>query len=156
MKKFIMSFLVAGLLIISALNLSSCKKADTNVVTEESIPTVYDYISDKDIQSFSKDGEGEWIECYYCPNFMHPDSAAYPLGRLYRCDDDPEFVDEAFFCETHSHVHLFQVTDDCTPPGQISPYFCVYKYLRLHRHIVTYTDRYFFNGWHVGGGANGE
>ena len=160
MKKLIMSFLVASLLVTTALSLSSCKKTDTNenANTEEFIPTVYDVITVEDAQNLSngRDGDGEYIDCYYCPNFIHPDSTAYPLNRLYRCDDNPPFVNEAFYCSTHSHVHYFDVTDDCTPPGQTEPYFCVYNGLRKHYHILTYTHRYFFNGWHVGGGAGSE
>ena len=64
MKKFIMPILVAGLMIISALNLGSCKKTDTNgKINMESIPTVYDVITVEDAQRLSKDaGNGEWID----------------------------------------------------------------------------------------------
>ena len=162
MKKLIMPILVAGLMIISALSLGSCKKTDTNGNTNmESIPTVYDVITVEDAQNLSKDGEwnGEYIECYYCPNFIHPLHVPNPNdGLLYRCDDDIAFNEEdhSLFCPTHSHVHLFSVDDNCTPPGQPTPYFCIYKGKREHRHILTYTSLYFFNGWHIGGGAVSE
>lgn len=163
MKKFIMSFLVAGLVIISALSLNSCKKADTNGNTNmgASIPTVYDVITVEDAQHFSKDGrEGEYIDCYYCPNFHFPEQTVnpYPDGRLYRCDHDIAYNEEnhTFLCEVHSHIHFFTAEENCTPPHQTSPYFCIYKGLREHRHILTYTSLFFFNGWHIGGGADSE
>lgn len=156
MKKLVMTFLVASLFITTVLSLSSCKKTDTNGTTIESIPVVYDYITEDDIQNFSKDGDGEWIDCYYCPGFLHPDSTAYPLGRLYRCNDNPPFVNEAFYCRQHSHVHFFEADENCTPPGHTTPYYCIYKGFRKHYHILTYTPRYFFNGWHIGGGAGSE
>lgn len=152
MKKFIMSFLVAGLVIVSAISLSSCKKTDTNgnANMEEQIPTVYDLITSDGAQSLTKDGE--WIDCYYCTGGFNP----YPDNRLYMCEDHPLFINDAFYCEEHSHIHYFEATEDCTPPNQTSPYFCVYKGLRKHKHILTYTPNYFFNGWHLGGGADGQ
>ena len=155
MKKLVMSFLVASLFVTTALSLGSCKKTDTNenANTEEFIPTVYDYIIYDEDQNTSKDDDDVWIDCYYCTqNFPNH----YEGNRLYKCDDNPPFVDEAFYCEEHSHIHYFDDTQDCTPPGQTHPYFCEYKGLRKHRHILTYTSRYFFNGWHIGGGAGSE
>ena len=156
MKKFIMSFLVAGLMIVSALSLGSCKKTSTN---GGSIPTVYDVITVDEAQRLSKDsGDGEWIDCYYCPGHLMPDSSAYLGGRLYRCDDDPAYnpVDHTLLCYTHSHFHYFTATEDCTPPGQEYMYYCIYNQLRDHRHILTYTSLYYFNGWHIGGGVVSE
>lgn len=153
MKKLVMSFLVVGLMVVSAVSLSSCKKTSTNENenTEASIPVVYDYIIiDDEDQSLSKDEV--WIDCYYCPHFpIH-----YPNNRLYKCDHNPPFIDEAFDCEVHSHHHYFEVTDNCTPPGQVEPYFCEYNGFRKHMHILTYTSRYFHNSWHLGGGAGSE
>lgn len=163
MKKCLMSFLVAGLMIISAINLSSCKKTDTNGNTNmESIPTVYDVITNEDAQRLSKDGgnggDGEYIDCYYCPDHLMPDSLPYPGGLLYRCDHFPHYNEEnhTLFCPVHSHVHYFTATERCTPPGQDNTYFCIYQGLREHRHILTYTSLYFFNGWHIGGGGTSE
>jgi len=154
MKKLVMTFLVASLLVTTALSLSSCKKTDTNenANTEEFIPTVYDYIIYDENQNPSKD-DGIWIDCYYCTQGFPPQ---YPGNRLYKCDHNPPYIYEAFYCAEHSHEHYFEATDDCTPPGQTQPYFCEYKGLRKHRHILTYTSRYFFNGWHIGGGAGSE
>lgn len=160
MKKLAMTFLVASLLVTTAFSLSSCKKTNTseNANTEEDIPIVYDVINLEDAQRLSggKDWGGEYIDCYYCPGHLLPDSLPYPGGFLYRCDDNPPFENNAFLCSEHSHIHFFDVTDDCTPPGQTLPYFCIYKGVRKHIHILTYTSNYFFNGWHVGGGAGSE
>lgn len=156
MKKLVMVFLVASLLVATALSLGSCKKTDTNenANTEEFFPTVYDYIIDED-QNSSRDDE--WIECYYCTqNFPNQ----YPDNRIYKCEHNPPYVNEAFYCSEDSHIHYFEATDDCTPPGHVLPYFCEYRGVRRHRHILTYTSRYFFNGWfegwHIGGGAGNE
>lgn len=153
MKKLVMTFMVASLLVSTALSLSSCKKTDTNenANTAEFIPTVYDYIFYEDIDSSSR--EDIWIDCYYCTQGFPPQ---YPGNRLYKCDHSLTFENQAFWCDVHSHEHYFTATQDCTPPGQTEPYFCEYNGLREHRHILTYTSRWFFNGWHVGGGAGSE
>ena len=61
MKKFIMTFLVAGLMITSALSLSSCKKTVTDASSEEWIPIVYDVISP---EGNFRDGD-ETLQCPY-------------------------------------------------------------------------------------------
>jgi hypothetical protein len=156
MKKLGMIFLLASLLVTTAFSLGSCKKAGTNenenANMEESIPIVYDYVFYEDVDPSLREDD-IWIDCYYCrqgfPNH-------YPDNRLYKCDHNLEFENQAFLCDEHSHLHFFEATDNCTPPGQTQPYFCEYKGQRKHMHILTYTSRYFFNGWHLGGGAGSE
>ena len=64
MKKFIMAFLVAGLMITSVLSLSSCNKKDTNASAgmKDWVPTVYNVITP---ESNTRQGDPFTI-CYYC------------------------------------------------------------------------------------------
>ena len=55
MKKFNITFLLAGLMIISALSLSSCKKTNSSDVEE--IPTTYINITDEDVNFDSRNNE---------------------------------------------------------------------------------------------------
>ena len=140
MKKFIMTFLVAGLMITSALSLSSCKKTVTDANQEEWIPIVYDIVSPDGSQSISRDGVIT-MQCYYCTN------------PLYQCTDTIEFVDHCLYCPTHSHKHCFEANDNCDYTNQVRP--CRYKGVRKHFHIITSHIDYDFHGWHVGGGCGG-
>lgn len=138
MKKFVLSFLVAGLIITSVLSLGSCKKTDTNSTTntEEWIPTVYEVIYPNDLQI----KEEPPVYCYYCL----PDTVL-----IHRCEDPIQWVNEAFYCPQHSHVHYFNATDNCYSPTQL---YCQYRGVRNHYHIMTYHGWY-WHGSHVGGGA---
>jgi hypothetical protein len=137
MKKFIMTFLVAGLLITSALSLSSCKKTDTsaNANNEEWIPTVCNVIAADGLRS------GGTMECYYCG------------ATIYQCFHAPSEIlhDWYYDCPEHSHYHCFDASGNCTFPGQVEP--CPFKGVRTHRHIITYHDNFTMNSWHVGGGV---
>lgn len=136
MKKLILSFLVAGLMITSALSLNSCKKKDTNTNNEGWIPTTYSIIED------TPDREGGFfVICYFCND------------TIWRCDDNPPYIDECFYCPTHSHIEWFEADEDCYDPYQTGE--CVYKFVRKHRHVITYTPHFHWQSWHVGGGASG-
>ena len=143
MKKFIMTFLVAGLMITSALSLSSCKKTVTDASSEEWIPIVYDVISP---EGNFRDGD-ETLQCPY------HNICTINGGILNLCDDEVAWVDHCLYCSTHSHKHCFEATDDCSVPNQIQN--CKYKGKRKHFHIVTYHRDFYYNGWHVGGGCGG-
>ena len=139
MKKFIMTFLVAGLMITSVLSLSSCKKTDTNAgAKEEWVPMVYTFINTNDGEGYLRQGAPK-IPCYYCND------------SIVKCEDVLIWENKAFYCEEHSHVHCFEANQDCTAPNQITE--CEYKNHRRHYHILTYTPGYYWHGWHVGGGS---
>ena len=136
MKRFIMTFLVASLMITSALSLSSCKKKDTDASTKEWIPVVCNII-DND-SPLVRSG----AECPYCSN---------PIAQ---CPDDPQWIDRAFYCPAHSHVHVFEATDNCLIPSFPS---CRYHGVRKHYHILTWTtDSWNWHGTHSGGGGSYE
>lgn len=146
MKKFIMIFLVASMVIATGLSLSSCKKTDTNASAdkEEWVPVVYDFIALDENQGNTRQGDPQQT-CYYSG------APIYCNQPLVRCPHDLQFVNQALYCEEHSHVHCFEATWDCTAPNQISN--CEYKGHRKHYHIITYHTNYYFHGWHVGGGV---
>lgn len=137
MKKFIMAFLVAGLMITSVLSLSSCNKKDTNASAgmKDWVPTVYNVITP---ESNTRQGDPFTI-CYYCHD------------TIWKCDHELNLENGALYCATHSHVEFFYTTDDCTAPNQIT--HCEYNGHRCHYHILTYTPRYYHHSWHVGGGV---
>jgi hypothetical protein len=156
MKRLLMTFLVAGLVIISALNLSSCNKKDTNsnANNEEWIPTTFNLVT---IDSTSKDPTV--AVCPYCG------------GPVYLCDhgvrwwDYIDGSDIQTICqlgaydsisnpEGHYHEYCFNAWDDCTPPGQPN-YICPRKG-RYHRHIVVLWQQGWDNHWHLGGTCLGE
>lgn len=144
MKKFIMAFLVAGLMITSVLSLNSCKKTDTNanVDNEEWIPTFDEFITYEEIQD--EGTRDSYVECYYC-GFHIP-----------ACPDDPPYVDHCHFCATHSHVHWFEPEDDCYSPNQVGE--CPYKFVRRHRHVITYAplSGFYWHSFHAGGAGGGH
>lgn len=144
MKKFIMAFLVAGLMITSVLSLNSCKKTDTNanVDNEEWIPTFDEFITYEEIQD--EETRDSYVECYYC-GFHIP-----------ACPDDPPYVDHCHFCATHSHVHWFEPEDDCYSPNQVGE--CPYKFVRRHRHVITYAplSGFYWHSFHAGGAGGGH
>lgn len=147
MKKFIMFFLVAGLMTTSILSLNSCKKTDkdTNANAEEWIPTVDDFITYETIQDDgTRDGEGSYIECTYC-GFHIP-----------ACPDDPPYENNCHFCQQHSHIHDFGPGDDCYSPHQVGT--CRYRFVRTHRHIITYAplSGYYWHSFHAGGAGGGH
>jgi hypothetical protein len=144
MKKFIMTFLVAGLVITSVLSLNSCKKTDTNanVDNEEWVPTFDEFITYEEIQD--EGTRDSYVECYYC-GFHIP-----------ACPDDPPYVDHCHFCATHSHVHWFEPEDDCYSPNQVGE--CPYKFVRRHRHVITYAplSGFYWHSFHAGGAGGGH
>ena len=144
MKKFIMTFLVAGLVITSVLSLSSCKKTDTNasVDNEEWVPTFDEFITYEEIQD--EGTRDSYVECYYC-GFHIP-----------ACPDDPPYENHCHFCATHSHVHWFEPEDDCYSPNQVGE--CPYKFVRRHRHVITYAplSGFYWHSFHAGGAGGGH
>lgn len=148
MKKFIMTFLVTGLVITSVLGLSSCKKTVTNanVDSEEWIPTVVNVINPDDLNSRDLDNP---INCPY-----YPTHCGTPL---YLCNHGYQMWPYGPYCNEHYHTHEFEATEDCTPeifniPGY---WTCAYKHVRKHRHVVSYTPYLFHIDTHTGGGAWG-
>ena len=139
-----MAFLVAGLMITSVLSLNSCKKTDTNanVDNEEWIPTFDEFITYEEIQD--EGTRDSYVECYYC-GFHIP-----------ACPDDPPYENHCHFCATHSHVHWFEPEDDCYSPNQVGE--CPYKFVRRHRHVITYAplSGFYWHSFHAGGAGGGH
>lgn len=141
MKKFIMTFLVAGLMITSVLSLSSCKKKDTNA-REEWIPTVFTTVTYDGTQP-TRDEPEPWYLCDYgdtlslCTHGYLTWDAGGPL------------------CNEHYHFHCFNANQDCCPPGtNPSSYYCPYRFERMHQHVTSFTTRWtYHNDHHVGGGT---
>ena len=122
MKKFIMTFLVAGLMITSVLCLNSCKKTDTNanVDNEEWVPTFDEFITYEEIQD--EGTRDSYVECYYC-GFHIP-----------ACPDDPPYENHCHFCATHSHVHL-ELSKTKNEGDKIS---LVFYLSRHHKHACVF------------------
>lgn len=135
MKKMMFSFLVAGMMIISALSFNSCKQT-TDANNEEWVPTTY--IIAEDIPG--REG-AEFVICYFCGD------------TIWKCYDNPPYEYECFLCPTHSHIEWFGPNDDCYDPYQTGS--CEYKFVREHKHVITYTPRFHWQSWHIGGGASG-
>lgn len=154
MKKFIMTFLVAGLMITSAFSLSSCKKTNTNASAEEWIPTTFDFVG-KD-NSLLRDGVPG--NCPYCTLAVNPcnhgvlwwsydehgQQIVCPLGAY-----DPVTNPSG-----HYHDHCFSATDNCAPADQPN-YVCLHQG-RKHRHVVVLWQQGWDNHWHLGGCGNGQ
>jgi len=154
MKKLLMSFLVAGLMITSALSLSSCKKTtDTN--KSEWIPTTFDFVRggnglSRGVNDYTCPYDG--IVLNYCNHGVHwwnrdpitHEQEICPLGPW-----DPDENEGG-----HYHEHCFAANEDCTPPGQ-STYSCPY-FGREHRHIVVIWQEGWDNHWHLGGCCSGD
>ena len=150
MKKFIMTFLVAGLVITSVLSLSSCKKTDTNAnVEEEWIPTTFNFVTNNGLT------RDETQICPYCnyPVQMcdhgvnwwskdeHGEQTVCPLGAFHPTDNP----------DGHYHNHCFEANDNCLYTGFD---YCRYLGVRKHRHIVVLWQEGKDNHWHLGGGCN--
>ena len=145
MKKFIMTFLVASMVIATGWSLSSCKKTDTNANKEEWVPIVYEYVNPDGNQGTTRQGDPQ-IPCTYSG------APIYCNQPLERCSSDTiQFNNGALYCPEHSHVHCFGPTDDCNAPNQITT--CEYRFHRKHYHIITYHTHYYHHSWHVGGGC---
>ena len=144
MKKFIMTFLVAGLMITSVLCLNSCKKTDTNANAdnEEWVPTFDDFITYEEIQD--EETRDSYVECFYC-GFHIP-----------ACPDDPPYENHCHLCLTHSHIHWFNAEDNCYSPNQVGE--CPYKFVRRHRHVITYAplSGFYWHSFHAGGAGGGH
>lgn len=141
MKRLLMSFLVAGLLVTSTMSLSSCKKADTNA-NEEWMPTVFTTVVDDGPLSSARDGD-QWYVCDYCDEPLYYCTHGYlpwPAGPL---------------CYEHYHFHCFEAYQDCCPPGTDPVHFtCPYRFIRKHQHVTSHTTRWtYHNDHHVGGGT---
>ena len=154
MKRFIMTFLVAGLMITSALSLSSCKKTDTNASANGWIPTTFDFVGrDNGLSRAVGDAVCPYdsVIVNYCNHGVlwwsydeHGEQIVCPLGPW-----DP--VDRP---NGHYHEHCFRAYEDCTPPGQTT-YICP-NAGRNHRHLVVYWQQGWDNHWHLGGCGNGQ
>ncbi len=156
MKKFIMTFLVAGLMITSALSLSSCKKTtDTNASANEWIPTTFDFVGrgnglSRDVNDYKCPYDGITLNIcnhgilWWSYDPITGEQIVCPLGAW----DSVENPDG------HYHEHCFTAEDDCTPPGQTT-YSCIH-YGRKHRHVVVIWQQGWDNHWHLGGGCCGQ
>ena len=136
MKKFIMTFLVAGLMITSVLSLSSCNKKETNpnANAEEWVPIVYNVVT-PDMSQNLRDYE----VCPYCGD------------SIVLCPHTLDWIDRAFYCPEHSHVHCFEATDNCDAPLFHN---CRYRGVRKHYHILTRSvENWSWHGAHTGGGG---
>ena len=133
MKK-IMTFLVAGLIIVSAIAISSCKKTNTNANADDAIPTTFDFVD-------LRDETPDFVTCYYCGD------------TIWKCYDNPPYIDYCFYCPEHSHIDWFEVGDNCYDPNQSGE--CEYKFKCRHRHVITYMKQLHAHSWHVGGSGNG-
>ena len=153
MKRLLMSFLMAGLMITSVLSLSSCKKTDTNASAKEWIPTTFDFVGRGDglsrASGYTCPYDG--IELNICNHGIlwwtydsDGNQIVCPLGPW----DPVENPDG------HYHEHCFAANQDCTPPGQTN-YSCLY-FGRKHRHIVVIWQQGWDNHWHLGGGCCGQ
>ena len=133
MKK-IMTFLVAGLIIVSALAINACKKTDTNTNAEDWTPTTYVVMDARD---------SDTVTCVYCG------------AKLGKCHEILEYVDKCFYCPTHSHVHWFSVTDTCVIEDQTGD--CDYQFVREHKHVITPSavQGFYWHSFHVGGSGGG-
>ena len=154
MKKFIMTFWVASLMIISVWSLSSCKKTDTNASAKEWIPTTIDFVG-KD------SGLSGAVEDAFCPydsiivNYCNHSIRWWSYdehGQTIICPEgawDPDNNPNG-----HYHQHYFTANDDCTPPNNPN-YFCP-NLGRNHKHLVVYWHEEWKAGWHVGGSLSGQ
>lgn len=147
MKKFIMTFLVAGLMITSALSLSSCKKTDTNASEEEWVPTTYDLIMNDN--PLTRVGNAD---CPYCDDDVLPCNHGVNWRNDEVCPLGP--YDPVCNPTGHYHDHSFTADDDCTPPNN-PEYQCFWKKVRKHRHVVVYWQGGWWNNWHLGGSVGG-
>lgn len=149
-NKRLLFSLAAALLITSVIGFNSCTKTPKNGEDPEWVPTTYTFVSD----STRPD-----LECPYC---------AYPVnlcahGWNWSYYGDPCPVG-AYDPETnplgHYHVHWFDATgpnSDCRPPITspfYSSYYCPYRGVRAHRHVVVWWENGIPNYPHVGGGGN--
>jgi len=149
MKKFIMIFLVAGLMITSALSLSSCKKTDTNASEEEWVPTTITVVTNDN--PFSRDEPT--MNCYYCTarvalcnhGVQWNNGEVCPLGA-WDATENPN---------GHYHEHKFSATRNCRPEGYTTQWGCPYNMVRKHRHLVIYWQTGYDNHWHLGGNFDG-
>lgn len=149
-KRLLMSSLAAALMITSAIGFTSCNKTTTENAAEEAegIPTIYTFddsmridnsVCPYCVEPLNLCDDWEW-GYYNDPCRMGAYGPSNPLG--------------------HYHVHEFDgtgvgPTGDCRPQGQSADYFCRYKGVRAHRHVIVHTQNFFVNYWHTGGGGDG-
>ena len=155
-KRLLLSSLAAALLITSAIGFNSCKKTTTENDSEDAewAPTTYTFISDGEGSSTRLDGS----LCPYCSEPLnvcaHGWNWTYYTPRCPAGAYDP--IDNPL---GHYHIHDFDATgpnSDCRPPEEDVPeYFCKYKGVRAHRHVVVHWENGFLNYWHTGGGGDG-
>ncbi len=150
MKRLLTTFLVASLLITTALSFSSCKKTDTNANTEEWIPTVYNFVTAED--SSSRDKTADCPYCEYDVAFCNHGVQWWSAPDIY-CPLGP--YDPVTNPIGHFHEHIFLADEDCTPPGQ-SNYICPYLGVRKHKHLVVYWQNGWDNHWHLGGAISSD
>ena len=144
MKKLLMSFLVSGMLIVSVMSLSSCKKTDTNANAnnEDWVPIVFSNVTYNGTQSM-RDGSS-WYNCDYCDEPLWLGTHGYATwdagGPL---------------CYEHYHFHCIEANQDCCPPNTPQEnYYCRYRYVRKHQHVTSFTINWpYHNDSHVGGGT---
>jgi len=149
MKKFIMTFLVAGLVITSVLSLSSCKKTDTNANAEEEwIPTTFNFITSDPLSRVVAYCPYDSIMLNYCDHGVEWWTRDPITHEIVICDSGPWNAETN--PDGHYHEHCFTADKDCTPPDQ-SQTICPYKGVRYHRHIVVHWHGGLDNHWHLGG-----
>ena len=146
-----MTFLVAGLMITSAISLSSCSKTDTDTDAnaKEWIPTTFDFVTNNGLTR-----DDTTAICPYCPKPVAKCDHGIDWRHGEVCDLGA--YDSISNTGGHYHDHCFNATgpnSNCIPAGQPDD-FCPHKG-RKHRHVVVYWTGGFWNGWHLGGGCNG-
>ena len=138
-RNLLLSFLVASMLLTSALSLNSCKKNDTNA-NIDGVPTVETIVPLRDDFFF---------ECPYC----HDHILSGDMGHLHH------FVPNGSSWIMLDADSVFMENRGCEIPE--NPNYCPYAAQhRFHRHHIYYIlhgpDGGYHNLWHVGGGGTGE
>ena len=146
-----MTFLVAGLMITSAISLSSCSKTDTDTDAnaKEWVPTTFDFVTNNGLTR-----NDTVANCPYCEYDVKWCNHGIDWDNHEVCDLGP--FDPVDNPNGHYHDHCFDATgpnSNCTPAGQPST-FCPHKG-RKHRHVIIFWTSGNYNKWHLGGGCNG-
>ena len=172
-RRLLMPLLIAGLMITTALCVSSCNKAENNADLNVSVPMVETPI-------FNEGDEGAFMVCPYCEAHLPPGTTNHihlfgpggtmpvgpaPQDHLYPVD----WCNSGYQPDEHGNVQV------CPYSGELQGNETMITYLmnrygytreqaiimllpRFHRHRLVYdlygADGGTANKWHVGGGTN--
>lgn len=144
-KRFLMFLLVGGLMITSAISLSSCKKNNEANEDLNSMPVVESSVQ------LSRDGVNYGFYCPYCGTTIIVPNAP-----------GPEDYHWHLFGDRPGHEHEFDVMD-CERAYNLPEGYHICPYAvegRAHAHTFIYVleggtgpNGYITNSWHVGGGT---